>query len=197
MAGKLFVVSGPSGAGKGTLLAQVVPQTNSLRVAISATTRQPREGEREGVDYHFLSDDKFDELIATNGLLEWAFVHGARYGTLRSEVQALMKAGEHVILEIDPQGARQIKGSYPDAIMIFIEPPSLEVLSQRLHGRGTDSAAAIELRLANAADEMARAAEYDKVIVNDDLSKAVSELKSYIEQHCGNQPESNNYSTAV
>ncbi|MDR2956742.1 MAG: guanylate kinase [Coriobacteriales bacterium] len=180
MAGKLFVVSGPSGAGKGTLLARVLPQLEGIRVAVSVTTRQPRIGEREGIDYVFLSDAEFDELIAEDGLLEWATVHSARYGTLKSEVFAAIADGSDVVLEIDPQGARQIKDRYPQATLVFIEPPSLAELEYRLRTRGTESDSAITERLRTAAIEMDMIGDYEKVIVNDDLGVASDDLLNWI-----------------
>lgn len=181
MAGKLIVLSGPSGVGKGTLLARVLPQVGGIRVAVSATTRQPRKGEREGIEYFFLSDQTFDSLIAADGFLEWACVHGARYGTLRDEVMRALADGLDVILEIDPQGARQVKRAYPGAVLLFIAPPSLAELRRRLEGRGTESAEDVERRLMAAEQEMGQTAEYDLVIVNDDLERAVAELSGFIE----------------
>jgi len=180
VAGKLFVVSGPSGAGKGTLLKGVLAELDAIHLAVSATTRQPRKGERDGIEYFFLSDEQFDSLIDQQGMLEWASVHGARYGTPKAEVLAQLNAGFDIILEIDPQGAAQVRLQYPAAVLIFIEPPSLEELARRLRDRGTESEAAIALRLSNAMAELSVKGDYDKVIVNDDLDQALGELIEFI-----------------
>jgi guanylate kinase len=147
---------------------------------VSATTRQPRVGEREGIEYYFLSDDMFDELIATDGLLEWAHVHGARYGTLKSQAFAALAEGLDVVLEIDTQGALQVKSAYPEAVLVFVKPPSLSELRRRLESRGTEGPRAIEQRLQTAEAELALAAGYDLVIVNDDLERAAEELLGFI-----------------
>ena len=132
--GNLFVLSGPSGAGKGTLVKRVLQRIPDAWVSVSATTRKPRPGEVDGKDYYFLDQPRFDELVSQNGFLEWACVHGNSYGTLRSRVQDHMNAGGQVILEIDVQGAFQVKKAMPEAHLIFIEPPSLEELERRLRG---------------------------------------------------------------
>ena len=182
MTGKLFVVSGPSGAGKGTLLAQVINELGNVHIAVSATTRRPRRGEKDGVQYFFLSNEKFDELISIGGLLEWANVHGAHYGTLKAEVLSQLAAGQDVLLEIDPQGARQVKEKYPEAVLVFIKPPSLEVLKDRLQARNTETEEEIATRLDTAQQELASEAEYDKVIINDQVDVASRELADYILQ---------------
>ncbi|MCL1879254.1 MAG: guanylate kinase [Actinomycetia bacterium] len=182
MTGKLFVVSGPSGAGKGTLLAQIVGELEGLRIAVSATTRRPRKGERDGVQYYFLSEEKFEELVVMDGLLEWASVHGARYGTLKAEVLSQLADGLNVILEIDPQGAQQIRQQYPQALLVFIAPPSLLDLEARLVARATESPTQIAGRLETARLEMASQGEYDKVIINDDVGEAAAALAAYIRQ---------------
>lgn len=133
--------------------------------------------------YHFLSDEEFDRRVANGDFLEWADVHGHKYGTLRSEVDRLMDAGKSVILEIDVQGAFNVRRIYPDAVLIFIEPPSLEVLERRLRGRGTEDEASIELRMRNARHEMELADRYDARVVNDDLAKAVSDLGDVLERY--------------
>jgi guanylate kinase len=180
MAGNLFVVSGPSGAGKGTLLARVVPRLTAVWLAISATTRPPRAGEENGVHYFFLSNEEFDNLIAVDGLLEWATVHGERYGTIRHEVEQRLGQGMDVILEIDPQGAFQVREKLPQAVLIYIAPPSLEVLERRLRERGTESEASLQRRMANAVGEMACCDSYQAVIVNDDLKTAAEELYRHL-----------------
>ena len=180
---RLFVVSGPSGAGKGTLLAGVREQRPDLGLTVSATTREPRPGERDGVDYHFLSEDEFKRRVAAGDFLEWANVHGHRYGTLRSEVDKNLAVGRSVVLEIDVQGALNVRKVYPDAVLVFIEPPSMEVLEQRLRGRGTEDEASLELRLKDAAGEMALAPHYDERVVNDDLDAAAARLLAVLEAH--------------
>jgi guanylate kinase len=180
MPGNLYVVSGPSGAGKGTLLTQVMQRLKGAWLSISATTRAPRKGETDGVQYFFLSNEEFDRIISVDGLLEWATVHGERYGTLREKVDEQLEKGLDVILEIDPQGAFQVKERHPQAILIFITPPSLEVLEQRLRGRKTDSEESIQRRLADAREEMDYRDRYQNVIVNDELDGAAEELYQLI-----------------
>lgn len=180
---RLFVVSGPSGSGKGTLLAKVRAARPDLGLTVSATTRSPRKGEVDGVDYHFLSDDCFDRMVDGNEFLEWANVHGHKYGTPLSEVTKCIDAGRSVILEIDVQGALNVRKVYPDAVLVFIEPPSLKVLEKRLRGRGTEDESSIELRLANAVGELELADQYDVRIVNDDLEAAASELADTLRSH--------------
>lgn len=176
----LFVVSGPAGAGKGTIVSQVCARMPNLWLSISATTRPPRGVEKDGVDYVFLSDEEFSDKIAEGDFLEWADVHGHRYGTLRSAVSAHLEAGECVLLEIDVQGAFKVKDAFPDARLIFIAPPSFKELERRLRARNTDDEAQIELRLDNAVWEMSMSARYNITIVNDDLDEAVDEVVSYI-----------------
>lgn len=178
--GNLFVISGPSGAGKGTLVNRLVERIPDAWVSVSATTRQPRPGEIDGVHYFFLSDTRFDELIAGNGFLEWADVHGKRYGTLKRTVREQMRLGKQVILEIDVQGALQVRKKIPEAVLIFVEPPSLEELRRRLEGRGTESPEAIERRMATAEVELTYKMEYDKQLVNDDLDVATEELVAFV-----------------
>ncbi|WP_028264199.1 guanylate kinase [Atopobium fossor] len=180
---KLFVVSGPSGAGKGTLLAKLRAERQDLGLTVSATTRSPRDGEKDGISYHFLSDAQFDAGIAADDFLEWANVHGHKYGTPKSEVNKCLAAGQSVILEIDVQGALIVKQRFPEAVLIFIEPPSLEVLEKRLRDRKTEDEASIMLRMANAAKELALAPQYDVRVVNDELDLAVKDLDAAIKQH--------------
>jgi len=181
VSGHLFVISGPSGAGKGTLLGRVVPHLKRVWVAVSATTRQPRTGEIDSVHYNFLSAEEFESLIAVDGLLEWATVHGERYGTPKAAVLEHLAAGDDVILEIDPQGACQVRQAYPQALLLFVAPPSLAELRRRLEARGTESAAAIERRLETARQELEMLPRYDKVIVNDDLEVATAELLAWLQ----------------
>lgn len=178
--GNLFVLSGPSGTGKGTLVKRLVERIPDAWVSVSATTRQPREGEVEGVHYYFLNDTRFDELVASNGFLEWADVHGKRYGTLKRTVLDHIKRGYQVILEIDVQGAFQVREKIPGCHLVFIEPPSMEELRRRLEGRGTEDAAAIERRMKTAEVELSHKMEYDMRLVNDDLEQATEELVAYV-----------------
>ncbi|MEE8680282.1 MAG: guanylate kinase [Olsenella sp.] len=175
---RLFVISGPSGAGKGTLLAELRKQRPDLGLTVSATTRSPRPGEVDGTSYYFLSDEEFRRRIAAGEFVEWAEVHGHLYGTLVSEVKRLLAKGHSLVLEIDVQGALNVRKVYPDAVLIFIEPPSLQVLEERLRGRGTEDEASIELRLKNARYEMELADQYDARIVNDTVDRAAQELGS-------------------
>jgi len=175
---RLFVISGPSGAGKGTLLAELRKQRPDLGLTVSATTRSPRPGEVDGTSYYFLSDEEFRRRIATGEFVEWAEVHGHLYGTLVSEVKRLLAKGHSLVLEIDVQGALNVRKVYPDAVLVFIEPPSLQVLEERLRGRGTEDEASIELRLKNARHEMELADQYDVRIVNDTVDRAAQELGS-------------------
>ena len=169
--GNLFVISGPSGAGKGTLVARLVQAVPDAWVSVSATTRAPRKGEIDGVHYQFKTPEQFQQLIDTDGLLEWAEYSSNRYGTPRASVAEHMAAGQQVILEIDVQGAFQIREKVPEAHLIFIEPPSMEVLEARLRGRGTETEEVIEQRLSAAKVELSRKMEYDIQLVNDDLTR--------------------------
>lgn len=175
---RLFVISGPSGAGKGTLLAELRKQRPDLGLTVSATTRSPRPGEVDGTSYYFLSDEEFRRRIAAGEFVEWAEVHGHLYGTLVSEVKRLLAKGHSLVLEIDVQGALNVRKVYPDAVLIFIEPPSIQALEERLRGRGTEDEASIELRLKNARHEMELADQYDVRIVNDTVDRAAQELGS-------------------
>ena len=175
---RLFVISGPSGAGKGTLLAELRKQRPDLGLTVSATTRSPRPGEVDGTSYYFLSDEEFRRRIAAGEFVELAEVHGHLYGTLVSEVKRLLAKGHSLVLEIDVQGALNVRKVYPDAVLVFIEPPSLQVLEERLRGRGTEDEASIELRLKNARHEMELADQYDVRIVNDTVDRAAQELGS-------------------
>ncbi|WP_124061251.1 guanylate kinase [Gordonibacter sp. Marseille-P4307] len=180
--GNLFVISGPSGAGKGTLVARLLDELPDAWVSVSATTRKPRPGEVHGTHYFFLSNDEFDDLVAHDGLLEWASYSGNRYGTPRASVEERVAAGDQVILEIEVQGAFQVKERMPFAHLVFVEPPSLDELKRRLEGRGTEDAAAIELRMRTAEIELARKHEYDHCLVNDDLERALGELVDYVNE---------------
>lgn len=178
--GNLFVVSGPSGAGKGTLLSQVIERIPDAWVSVSATTRSPRPGEIEGVHYFFLDTDHFKSLVEQDGFLEWAQVHDNFYGTLKKSVVDHMNAGDQVILEIDVQGALQVRKALPEAHLVFIEPPSLDELERRLRQRGTETEDVISSRMKTAEVELAQKMEYDVQVVNDDLERAVDELVEVI-----------------
>ena len=178
--GKLFVLSGPSGVGKGTLREHALNNAPNLKYSISCTTRKPREGETDGVEYRFISHTKFQEYISQGLFLEYAHVHEDYYGTLKSDVMSELEAGHDVLLEIDVQGALTVKEIMPEAVLIFVAPPSVEVLTQRLTGRGTESSSSLEVRLSNALKEIALKDKYDYVIVNDDLDSACEELRKII-----------------
>ena len=178
--GLLIVVSAPSGCGKGTLLAEVL-KNDSFYYSVSATTRAPREGEVNGVNYHFTSKEDFEKLIASGGVLEYARYCGNYYGTPRKAVEDKLAEGKDVILEIEVQGAMKIKQSCPEAVFVFILPPSVETLKERLEKQGTETADVIAKRVAEARGEIEKAYNYDYVIVNDDLDTAVSEFINAVE----------------
>ena len=180
---KLFVISGPSGVGKGTLVARARARIPGLGLTVSATTRPMRPGEVDGREYYFLSDEEFSRRVDAGEFVEWAQVFDHRYGTLASEVDRNLGEGRSVILEIDVQGALQVRERYPDAVLIFIMPPSREELRARLTGRGTESEESLELRLATAEREIALADRYDEVLVNDDLDTAADELVRLLETY--------------
>ncbi len=180
---RLFVVSGPAGVGKGTLVCKVRELRPDLGLTVSATTRSPRPGEVDGVSYHFLSDEEFTRRVEAGEFLEWAQVHDHRYGTLRSEVDRCLAAGKSVVLEIDVQGGSNVKRLYPDVVRVFIEPPSWDVLVERLRGRGTEDEASFKLRLEDARHELELAPTYDVRIVNDDLDVATRQLADTFESY--------------
>ncbi|HEX3277126.1 MAG TPA: guanylate kinase [Thermoleophilaceae bacterium] len=173
MSTPILVITGPSGVGKGTLIKGLLERVPGVQLAVSATTRKPRDGEVNGVDYHFLSEEDFDRRVAAGEFVEHAKYAGNRYGTLKSELSRPARA---IVLEIDVQGARQVREALPDARLIFIEPPSFEDLERRLAGRASDQPEQIERRLAAARDELEAAGEFDHRIVNDDLQRALQEL---------------------
>lgn len=176
-AARLTVISGPAGVGKGTLVDRLRVVRPEVWVSVSATTRAPRPGEIDGQHYLFVDEGEFEQLIARGELLEWAVVHGAaRYGTPRAPVLHTLAQGRQAILEIDLQGARQVRGSWPKARFVFLKPPSWSELTRRLTGRGTENSAQRERRLATARDELAAMDEFEHVIVNDDIDRAVLEL---------------------
>ena len=178
--GDVISLIGPSGTGKGTLIKQLMDQDPTLVFSVSATTRAPRPGEIDGVHYHFVSNEQYDQLVAEGAFVEYATVHGNRYGTLRSEVYQRLERGENVVLDIDVQGALNVIASEKEKVSIFILPPSMKVLRERLTGRGTETKEVIDKRLAEAKAEMARANEYDYIVINDDLIKAVEDIRSII-----------------
>jgi guanylate kinase len=176
----VFVITGPSGVGKGTLIRTLLERIPELELSVSATTRGPRPEESDGEHYHFLSDAEFDKRVLEGDFLEHADYSGRRYGTLRSELERRLAEGASVVLEIEVQGARQVKEQMPDAMRIFIAPPSEEALRTRLVGRGTDDEAQRERRLATAKEELAAQDEFDIVVVNDRLDDAASELERIV-----------------
>jgi guanylate kinase len=178
--GRLVVLTGPSGVGKGTVVAELRRLRPDVWVSVSATTRAPREGEVDGVQYHFWSAQQFARTIAEEGFLEWAEFAGNRYGTPRAEVLDRLATGQPVLLEIELQGARQVRTSMPEAFMVFLSPPSWADLEHRLRGRGTEDEVAIARRLARARAEMAAADEFDAVVVNDDVLRAARELVDFL-----------------
>jgi guanylate kinase len=182
---KVFVITGPSGVGKGTLIKELAQRVPDLELSVSATTRQPREGEVDGEHYHFLTDAQFDQRVAEKDFLEFATYSGNHYGTLRSEVERRLEAGHSVVLEIEVQGAQQVRQAMPDSVQIFIAPPDPAVLRERLLSRGTDSAAAIDSRLEVAKQELAAQGDFAHLIVNDDLGRAAGELEGIVRAELG------------
>jgi guanylate kinase len=180
MAGHLYIITAPSGAGKTTLVRLLLENDPGIRLSISCTTRAPRSGEQDGREYHFLSVPDFLTRIESDDFLEWAEVHGNYYGTSKRWIEAEMATGRDVLLEIDWQGAQQVRKLFPAAIGVFILPPSLDELAKRLSGRGTDAVEIIARRLAAARDEMRHVGEFDYVIINDDLQQALVDLLSVV-----------------
>jgi guanylate kinase len=177
---KVFVITGPSGVGKGTLIEQLLERVPELELSVSATTREPRPGEVDGRDYHFLTPEEFDRRVDAGEFLEHATYSGNRYGTLRQEVERRLAEGHSVVLEIEVQGARQVRAAMPEAVLIFIAPPDPVALRQRLEGRGTDSAEAIDRRLRTAEIELEAQPEFSHVIVNDEVQNSASELEKLV-----------------
>ena len=182
---KVFVITGPSGVGKGTLIKKLLERVPDLALSVSATTRQPREGEEHGRDYHFLTEEQFKERRDAGDFLEFASYSGNHYGTLNSELQRCLDKGRSVVLEIEVQGATQVRAAKPDSVQIFIAPPDPAVLRERLRGRGTDSAEAIDKRLQVAEQELGAQDDFDFLIVNDDLEEASDKLESIVRQSIG------------
>ncbi|MBW1780727.1 MAG: guanylate kinase [Deltaproteobacteria bacterium] len=180
MPGILFVISAPSGGGKSTIATAVRQRVDGLGYSISHTTRSPRRDEQDGVDYHFVDNPTFAKMIDEGAFVEWASVYDNRYGTALSEIRKPMASGQDILLDVDVQGGRNIKARFPDSVLIFLVPPSLEVLEKRLRGRDTDDEAVIIRRMKQAADDMRNCAWYDYIIVNDILEKAIHETQSVI-----------------
>jgi guanylate kinase len=181
----VFVITGPSGVGKGTLIRNLMQHLPSLELSVSATTRQPRPGERDGVDYHFMTAEEFDRHVRAGDFVEHADYAGRRYGTLRSELEDRVEAGTPVVLEIEVQGARQIRQTMPDAVQVFIAPPSLDALRGRLVGRGTDDDAEVRRRLEVARRELEAQPEFAHVVVNDRLEDATERLTAIVTAELG------------
>jgi len=177
----LLVISSPSGGGKSTIARHLLQARDDLGYSISATTRAPRDGEQDGVAYHFLTPEEFARREAGGEFVETATYGGHRYGTLRSEIHRVLASGRHAVLDIEVAGARQVRQSFPDSVQVFILPPSGAVLMERLAGRKTESDGALAKRLAHAADELAVAGEYDYVVVNDDLVAAVDRVAAILD----------------
>ena len=178
--GLLLVVSGPSGAGKGTICKALLNNNDQIKLSVSATTRKPRNGEVDGVNYFFIEKDKFTTMIENGEFLEYAQIYDNFYGTPKAAIMECLEKGQDVILEIEMQGARQIKDVCPDGVFIFVLPPSLEELKNRIVGRGTETAEEIEKRFSCAFDEINRIVDYDYFIVNDDVDKSVKQVESII-----------------
>jgi guanylate kinase len=179
-AAPLVVVSGPSGVGKSTVVARALALDPGIWLSVSATTRAPRPGEADGREYYFVEDRRFDELVDNDGLLEWAAFAGHRYGTPREPVEQHRESGTPVLLEIEVQGARQVREAVPGALLVFLAPPSWSVLRDRLLGRGTESPEAVERRLQAARDELAAADEFDAVLVNADVQECAESLVALV-----------------
>jgi guanylate kinase len=186
---RVFVITGPSGVGKGTLIRGLLEQVPELDLSVSATTREPRPGESDGVDYHFLTPAEFERHVAAGDFVEHATYSGNQYGTLRSELQRRVADGRPVVLEIEVQGARQVRQAIPEALAVFIAPPSLEGLRTRLVGRGTDTSEQVDARLRTAESELEAQPEFAHVVVNDRLEDATRQLVEIVRSAlAGDQP---------
>ncbi len=183
--GILLVVSSPSGAGKTTLSTRLRAEFPSLGFSVSYTTRPMRTGEQDGKDYHFVTAERFERMVAEDAFVEWAWVHGHRYGTAFDSVAKAVDGGADMLFDIDYQGARQIKSRFPDAVMVFVLPPSMEELSRRLHSRATDAEDVIERRLYGAVEELNHYDAYEYLVINEDFDRAYEELRSvYLAAKC-------------
>ena len=180
---KVFVITGPSGVGKGTLIRTLVQRVPELELSVSATTRRPRPGETQGVDYHFLSDEEFERRVRAGEFIEHAEYSGRRYGTLRAELDKRLAGGHPVVLEIEVQGARQIRTAMPEAVQIFIAPPGEDALRARLVGRGTDDPDQVAARLERACEELRAQGEFRHVVLNDRLEQASAALEQRVREH--------------
>jgi guanylate kinase len=179
---KVFVITGPSGVGKGTLIRGLLERVPELGLSVSATTRSPRPGERDGEHYHFLSPEEFDRRVDDGEFVEHATYSGRRYGTLRSELEGRLARGEPVVLEIEVQGARQVREAMPAAVLVFIAPPSRDALRARLVGRGTDPPEQVQQRMETAEVELEAQPEFSRVVVNDRLEQATDELERIVRE---------------
>lgn len=182
--GRLIVYSGPSGVGKGTLLERLIGRRENTVLSVSATTRAPRPGEEDGVHYHFVTRQRFEQLISIGGMLEFAEYGGQLYGTPKMYVEEQLRLGRDVVLEIEVKGAMQVKKAMPEAVLVFVMPPSFAELERRLRGRGTEDEGQIRKRLATAREEMRRAYEYEYVLVNDQVETAAQKLWAILDA-CG------------
>jgi guanylate kinase len=185
---RVFVITGPSGVGKGTLIRGLMERLPQLALSVSATTRPPRPGERDGVDYHFMAREDFERRVAAGEFVEHADYAGRSYGTLRSELDERLRAGVPVVLEIEVQGARQVRAADPDAVQVFIAPPSLQALRMRLIGRGTDDRREVERRLRVAERELRAQPEFEHVVINDRLEDAIERLTAIVARALERRP---------
>lgn len=180
----LLVLVGPAGVGKGTLVQEILSKNSDFMLSVSATTRPPRPGEQDGIHYHFINHDQFEQMIEAGQLLEWAQVHGTHfYGTPAAELDKAEQLGRHLVLEIDLQGARQIRGRVSNTVSVFVLPPSIDELEARLRGRATETEEQIQTRLETAKVELAAASEFDSQIINEDLGKAAKEIVDLVRRH--------------